>query len=148
MMTFVARIALVALSLGSQVGLAIADGPPKLNVVPSCDGATRSSINTGRDNEACMGDERDARDMLTKNWSQYSRAHKTQCVGMATRGGPSSYVELISCLDIMKDAAAIYYEESKGESAESTGKPQPQNERCFNRRRPYRLESGAYPLSS
>jgi hypothetical protein len=55
-----------------------------------------------------MDDEREARDLLTKNWSQYSRAHKTQCVGMTTRGGPSSYVELISCLDIMKDAAAIY----------------------------------------
>jgi hypothetical protein len=48
------------------------------------------------------------KDLLTKNWSQYSRAHKTQCIGMTTRGGPSSYVELISCLDIMKDAAALY----------------------------------------
>ena len=55
-----------------------------------------------------MGDERDAQDQLTNNWSQYSRAHKTQCVGMTTRSGTSSYVELISCLDIMKDAAAIY----------------------------------------
>jgi hypothetical protein len=55
-----------------------------------------------------MNDEREAKDLLTNNWSQYSRAHKTQCVGMTTRGGPSSYVELISCLDIMKDAAAIY----------------------------------------
>ena len=54
-----------------------------------------------------MGDERVAQDQLTNNWSQYSRAHKTQCVGMTTSGGPSSYVELISCLDIMKDAAAI-----------------------------------------
>ena len=55
-----------------------------------------------------MGDERAAQDQLANNWSQYSRAHKTQCVGMTTSGGPSSYVELISCLDIMKDAAAIY----------------------------------------
>ena len=98
MIAFVTRIAVVTLSLGQQVGLAVADGPPKLNVAPSCDGATRSSINIGRDNEACMGDERDARNLLTKNWSQYSRAHKTQCVDMA-RGGPSSYIELISCLD-------------------------------------------------
>ena len=54
-----------------------------------------------------MGDERQAEDVLTKNWSQYTRAHKTQCAGMTSRGGPQSYVELISCLDIMKDAAAI-----------------------------------------
>ena len=98
MIAFVARIALVALSLGTQVGLAIADGPAKLNVAPSCDAAARGAISLGRNAEACMDDEREARDLLTKNWSQYSRAHKTQCVGMTTRGGPSSYVELISCL--------------------------------------------------
>ena len=45
-------------------------------------------------------------EMLAKNWAQYSRSHKTQCVGMTTQGGPS-YVELISCLDIMRDANAI-----------------------------------------
>ena len=55
----------------------------------------------------CLGDEREALDQLTNKWSQYSRAHKTQCVGMTSTGGPSSYVELITCLDIMKDAAAI-----------------------------------------
>jgi hypothetical protein len=54
-----------------------------------------------------VGDEREAEDQLTKNWSQYSRARKSQCVGMTTAGGPSSYVELISCLDIMTAAATI-----------------------------------------
>jgi hypothetical protein len=108
MITFVARIAIVVVSLGLQVGFAVADGPPKLNVGPSCNAAARGAISLGRNTAACMGDERDAQDQLTNNWSQYSRAHKTQCVGMTTRSGTSSYVELISCLDIMKDAAAIY----------------------------------------
>jgi hypothetical protein len=87
MIPFVARIALVALSLGSQAGLATADGPAKLNVAPSCDAAARGAISLGRNAEACMDDEREAKDLLTKNWSQHSRAHKTQCVGMTTRGG-------------------------------------------------------------
>ena len=108
MIAFVARIAIVVMSLGSQAGFAVADSPPKLNVGPSCDAAARGAISLGRNAAACLGDERDAQVQLTNNWSQYSRAHKTQCVGMTTRGGPSSYVELISCLDIMKDAAAIY----------------------------------------
>jgi hypothetical protein len=107
MVAFVGRIAIVVMSLGSQVGLAIADSPPKLNVGPSCDAAGRGAISFGRNTEACMGDEREAEDQLTKNWSQYSRAHKSQCVGMTTAGGPSSYVELISCLDIMTAAATI-----------------------------------------
>ena len=108
MIAFVARIAIAVMSLGSQVGFAVADGPPKLNVGPSCNAAARGAVSLGRNAEACMGGERDAQDQLTNNWSQYSRAHKTQCVGMTTRSGTSSYVELISCLDIMKDAAAIY----------------------------------------
>jgi hypothetical protein len=90
------------------VELAVADSPLKLNVGPSCDAAARAAITLGRTTEMCMGDERAAQDQLTNNWSQYSRAHKTQCVGMTSTGGHSSYVELISCLDIMKDAAAIY----------------------------------------
>jgi hypothetical protein len=107
MIACVGRIAIVVMSLGSQVGLAIADSPPKLNVGPSCDTAGRGAISFGRNTEACMGDEREAEDQLTKNWSQYSHAHKSQCVGMTTAGGPSSYVELISCLDIMTAAATI-----------------------------------------
>jgi hypothetical protein len=107
MIAFAVGIALVIISLGSQIGLAVADSPPKLNAGPSCDAAAQGAISLGRDKEACMGDEREAEDVLTKNWSQYTRAHKTQCVGMTSKGGPPSYVELISCLDIMKDAAAI-----------------------------------------
>jgi hypothetical protein len=83
-----------------------ADGPPKLNIGSSCDAAAKGAISAWRDKEACMGDELAAQEMLAKNWAQYSRAHKTQCVGMTTQGGPS-YVELISCLDIMRDADAI-----------------------------------------
>jgi hypothetical protein len=62
----------------------------------------------GRHKDTCMSDERDAKDALTKTWSRYSRVHKAQCVGMTNRGGPPSYVELISCLDIMTDAAVIH----------------------------------------
>jgi hypothetical protein len=108
MIAFFSRIALITLSLGWQVGLAVADNPPRLNAGPSCDAAARGAISLGRDKEASMSDERAAKDVLTKTWSQYSRVHKAQCVGMTNRGGPPSYVELISCLDIMKDAAAIH----------------------------------------
>jgi hypothetical protein len=83
-----------------------ADSPPKLNVGSSCNAATKGAIGAGRDKEACMGDELAAQEMLVKNWAQYVRAQKTQRVGMTTQGGPS-YVELISCLDITRDADAI-----------------------------------------
>jgi hypothetical protein len=94
------------------VGLAVApagaDDPPILNMGPSCDAAAAGAITLGRDKQECMRDEGAAHNLLTKNWSQYLPADKTLCVGMVSKGGPASYVELLSCLEIMKDAAAIH----------------------------------------
>jgi hypothetical protein len=60
-----------------------------------------------RNKEACLADETTALDTLKQNWSSYSATDKSQCVGMATTGGPASYVELLSCLEIMRDARNI-----------------------------------------
>ncbi len=107
MVAFAVRLTLGIVLLGSQVAVAAADGPPQLNVSPSCDAAARGAIVVGRDKEACLGDERTAQDQLKENWSKYRAADKTQCVGMAKTGGPASYVELLSCLEIMRDAKDI-----------------------------------------
>src|SRR6266436_6001394 len=47
---------------------------------------------------SCMADEHEAEDVLTRNWSQYTRAHKTQCVGMTSRGGSAELcgIDLLS----------------------------------------------------
>jgi hypothetical protein len=100
-------IALLAIALGVPAGTALAEGPPTLNVATSCEAAARGAIVAGRDREACMSDERAARDILAKAWDKYAPADKTQCVGMNNQGGPASYVELLSCLEIMRDAKSI-----------------------------------------
>jgi hypothetical protein len=124
MSAFAVRIASLAILLGGPVA-ALADSPPELNVGPSCDAAARGAIAAGRDREACMGDERAAKDLLAKGWDKYAPADKSQCVGMNSKGGPASYVELLSCLEIMRDAKSIRETDSlappaAGEGAEST----------------------------
>src|SRR3984893_5186679 len=101
-------IALVAVALGAQSVIAYADTPPKLNVGTSGDAAASYAGLVGRDRAACMNDENDALDALKKNWSQYSSTDRTDCAGMVKTGGPPSYVELLSCLEMMKDVAAIH----------------------------------------
>jgi hypothetical protein len=101
-------IVLVAVALGAQSVIAYADTPPKLNVGRSCDAAASYAGLVGRDRAACMNDENDALDALKKNWSQYSSTDRTDCAGMVKTGGPPSYVELLSCLEMMKDVAAIH----------------------------------------
>ena len=103
----VVRNAVGALLCGVQAGVALADGPPKLNVAPSCEAAARGAIVIGRDKAACMGDENAALDVLKQNWSKYASSDKTQCIGNVQTGGPASYVELLSCIEIMRDAKMI-----------------------------------------
>jgi hypothetical protein len=90
-------------------GVAGAAGPPELDVRTSCRAADRVSVYAGTDKpradlEACLDDERTARDALAKAWASFSPIARTQCVGMNRTGGPPSYVELLTCLEVMRDA--------------------------------------------
>jgi hypothetical protein len=96
-------IAALSLLFGLQAA-AFADNPPKLDVTISCNASAQFAIVAGRDKEACMEDERSAESTLAQNWSKYNADDKIQCIGTVTTGGPASYVELLSCLEIMRDA--------------------------------------------
>jgi hypothetical protein len=103
-----AKIAGIVLLLGLPAAAACAaDNPPKLDVSPSCNAAYRGAISAARDKESCLADEHAAEQALTQNWSKFSDTDKTQCIGNVKTGGPASYVELLSCLEIMRDAKEI-----------------------------------------
>ena len=53
------------------------------------------------------GGDSACRQSAKQNWAKYAANDKTQCVGNVKTGGPASYVELLSCLEIMRDAKAI-----------------------------------------
>jgi hypothetical protein len=80
---------------------------PTLQVEPSCEAAGRGAIVLGRNKEACLADETTAQDTLKQNWSKYVASDKSDCLGMVTTGGPASYVELLSCVEILRDARNI-----------------------------------------
>jgi hypothetical protein len=103
MRAFTVSIIGAAIAVASQ-GAACAHGPPELDVSTSCRAAARGSVTVGGDKQACLNDERTAKDALAKDWSSFSAISRTQCVGMNRTGGPPSYVELLVCLEIMRDA--------------------------------------------
>ena len=90
-----------------QNSRARAGGPPTLNVDPSCVAAGMGSVVLGRDKKACLADETTAQDTLKQNWSKYVASDKSDCLGMVTTGGSASYVELLSCVEILRDARNI-----------------------------------------
>ncbi len=82
-----------------------ADTVPKFSVERTCRPATVASILPGRD--ACQRDESDARTKLEQDWTQYSAAQRAQCAGFAALDRAPSYVELLTCLEMAKQAKEL-----------------------------------------
>ena len=61
----------------------------------------------GRDSTACQQKEENARSNLKNDWSQYSAQDRSRCSGFVTTGGPPSYVELLTCLEMAKQAKEL-----------------------------------------
>jgi hypothetical protein len=96
--------------LTSTLGGRGGGGPPTLNVKPSCEAAAdRTAMDqvpgaNVRDTASCMRDENDARDQLAKEWAQFSPRDQQNCTSITTTGGIPSYVELLVCLEMVRDA--------------------------------------------
>jgi hypothetical protein len=98
---------LMPMLLASSHLMLVADRVPEFNVDPSCRAATTASVMVNRNESSCKKDEDTARAKLGQDWAQYSPAQKTQCVRLSTLGGPASYVELVTCLEMSKAASAL-----------------------------------------
>jgi hypothetical protein len=96
-----------AFVLGSSLITVAANEVPTLKVEPSCKAAGAAGLMLGRTAESCMNDEKAAREDLVKNWSTFSADDKTHCLSMVQTGGGPSYVELLSCLEMSRDAKKI-----------------------------------------
>jgi hypothetical protein len=89
---------------------AAVDSPPSLNVKPSCEAAAdRTAMEqvpgaNVRDTASCMRDENEARDQLAKEWAQFSSGDQQKCTSITKTGGIPSYVELLVCLEMIRDA--------------------------------------------
>ena len=90
----------------TQIVLA-ADSVPKFDVERTCRAAVGGTGVPGRDSAECQRDEQDARSKLEKDWTQYSASQRSQCDGLVTTGGAPSYVELLTCLEMAKQAKEL-----------------------------------------
>jgi hypothetical protein len=46
-----------------------------------------------------------AREALIKTWASFPAALRTLCAAMNRAGGPPSYAEMLTCLEVMRDAS-------------------------------------------
>jgi len=94
------------LALGSQLVLA-ADKVPELDFAPSCRAAVAAATMPARNEDACQTDEKQAKAKLEQEWSKFTAEQHRHCTQLTTTGGPPSYVELLTCVEMSQAAAAL-----------------------------------------
>ena len=67
----------------------------------------RSVCSLGRSARDCKRDEEDAHSKLQQDWAQYSPAQRAGCVRFSSLGSSPRYVELLTSLEIAKQAKQL-----------------------------------------
>jgi hypothetical protein len=98
---------LMPIILAGSYLVLVADRVPELNIDPSCRAAASAGASLNRTEDTCKRDEHDARGKLDQDWGQFTPGQRTRCVSLSSRGGSASYVELLTCLEMAKAAAAL-----------------------------------------
>ena len=115
---FMIMPAMLLTSLGLVVQ--VADAVPRYDIRRTCRAAvTLAAGSEGRTVDSCVAGEEAARKDLEKQWAKVPAAERTQCVGTVAVGGSPSYVELIICLEMMRDSR----KHQEDERATKTRKP-------------------------
>jgi hypothetical protein len=116
---------IVPASLLIAFGLAInvADTMPRYDMKPTCRAAIALAAGSeGRNIDNCMTGEEEARRQIDKDWSKTPSAERRQCIGTVAVGGSPSYVELVVCLEMMRDSRAHREEQRTNGAQKSTSK--------------------------
>jgi hypothetical protein len=97
------------LALAGTLLLTVADKVPALDVESSCRAAAKmgDSLSLDATLRQRLADEKSARDELEKQWTQFSQALRERCVTTTETGGDPSYVEVLVCLQMGRDAAQM-----------------------------------------
>src|SRR5215468_11008350 len=97
------------LALAATLLLTVADNVPALDVESSCRAAAKMGDRLSLDAtlRQCLADEKSARDELEKQWTQFAVALRERYMTTTETGGDPSYVEVLVCLQMGRDAAQM-----------------------------------------
>ncbi len=98
---------LASFALGAALLVAVADQVPTLDVEPGCRAAAKMGDSLDSALRQCMADETDARAELEQDWTQYALALRERCLATTRSGGSPSYVEVLVCMQMGRDAAEM-----------------------------------------
>lgn len=98
--------AVPALLMELALATPVSDTMPVFDVRGSCRAATQQmTLDAGRQ-KLCLEDEGSARAEVEKKWSSYPAGDRTRCAAEAQLDGLPSYVDLLECLTLAREAKA------------------------------------------
>src|ERR1700738_4784094 len=113
-----------AMMVGGHLLIAVVDKVPDLNFQPICRESGPANL-AGKDNmQTCLEAEGVARDALAKQWSKFQPADRARCVRLSTTNGSASYVEVLTCLEMDRDAKGLRRTRDAGIAAPEPAGPQ------------------------
>src|SRR5262245_30674570 len=92
---------LPTMAFGSLLLLASVDQPPTLNIALTC--ASTELSETAQAGQ-CERIEEEARNTLASDWPKFPAADRRDCLAVTRIGGVPSYVQVLTCLEIARDA--------------------------------------------
>jgi hypothetical protein len=94
----------------ASVLLAHAQDVPVLDIEPVCRGIAQQAATAGERGgpdlglAQCIKSEQATREQLAREWSTFAAADKTSCIGEEKLGPLPSYTDLVTCLEMARDA--------------------------------------------
>lgn len=98
---------LALLAFGASLLLPVSDRVPSFNVEPSCRAAAKMGESLDARLPQCLRDEQEARQKLEADWLSYTAGIRQECIASTNAGGEPSYVELLECMIMARDAKQI-----------------------------------------
>lgn len=94
------------LVVSSHLAIPVADGVPKFNIERGCqlDREAAEDTNLPQPIETCIADEKQAKQQLEADRSQFRASDKASCVADTMTDDTPSYVELQICLNLAREA--------------------------------------------
>jgi len=110
--------------VGSSLLIKTANGVPNLDVKSTCIAAIKLAGVSGRTVESCVAGETAARKELERDWPQFPSEERNRCISTSAGSHSPSYVELLICLDMLRDSRKRQEDErAASQKKKSTSKP-------------------------
>ena len=89
----------------------VAQQIPNFDFDPSCRAAAKEAVTPGSMSDnmtVCRNKEQAARTEIARQWADISETDKAHCVPISTLGGTPTYTELLTCLELSREARRLH----------------------------------------